>query len=76
MEQKSTQGAKSITTGIIYAIQIYVGHMGDPMSERWTKYEVMNRPTQNELTTHCHKDHDLEKDLEVFILDHSIPSHL
>ena len=44
------------------------------MSERWSKhkYDVKNRPTQNELATHCHKDHDLEKDIEVFILDHGI----
>ena len=46
------------------------------MSELWSKhkYDVQNRPTQNELATHCHKDHDLEKDLEVFILDYCIPS--
>ena len=74
------QGANCKTTGIIYAInckkceQIYVGHTGDSMSERWSKhkYDVKNRPTQNELATHCHKDHDLEKDIEVFILDHGI----
>ena len=46
------------------------------MSERWPKhkYDVKNRTTQNELATHCHKDHDLEKDIEVFILDHGIHS--
>ena len=44
------------------------------MSERWSKhkYDVKKRPTQNELATHCQKDHDLEKDIEVFILDHGI----
>ena len=74
------QGANCKTTGIIYAVnckkceQIYVGHTGDSMSDRWSKhkYDVKNRPTQNELATHCHKDHDLEKDIEVFILDHGI----
>ena len=46
------------------------------MNERWSKhkYDVKNRPTQNELAIYFHKDHDLEKDQEVFILDHSIPS--
>ena len=45
---------------------IYVGHMGDLMSEQCSKhkYDVKNRPTQNELATHCHKDHDLVKDLK------------
>ena len=76
------QGANCKTTGIIYAIncktceQIYMGHTGNSMSEWWSKhkYDVKNRPTQNELATHCHKDHDLEKDIEVFILDHGIHS--
>ena len=45
------------------------------MSTRWSKhkYDIINRPSQNELATHCHKHHDLEKDLEVYILDHGIP---
>ena len=42
------------------------------MAKRWSKhkYDIKNRPDQNELATHCHKDHDLDKDLEIFILDH------
>ena len=27
---------------------------------------------QNELSTHCHKDHNLETDLDVHILEHGI----
>ena len=46
------------------------------MRIRWSKhkYDIRKRPAQNELATHCHKDHDLEKDLEVFILDHGVSS--
>ena len=74
-------GATCKTTGIIYAIhckkceQIYIGHTGYSMSDRFSKhkYDIKNRPKQNELAAHCHNDHDIENDLEVFILDHGIP---
>ena len=44
------------------------------MSERYSKhkYDILKRPEQNELSSHCHKDHDLERDLEVYILDYGI----
>ena len=79
---KIKSGANCKTTGIIYAVnckkchQIYVGHTGDSMKIRWSKhkYDILNRPGQNELATHCHKNHDLEKDLDVYILDHGIHS--
>ena len=75
---KIKPGSCCQTTGVIYAIsckkcqKIYVGHTGESMAKRWSKhkYDIRNRPDQNELATHCHKDHDLEKDLEIFILDH------
>ena len=36
--------------------------MGDSMSERGSKHKyVKNQPTQNELATCCHKDHDLRE---------------
>jgi len=78
---KIKPGANCKTTGIIYAVnckkchQIYVGHTGNSMSIRWSKhkYDIKHSPTQNELATHCHENHDLEKDLEVYILDHGIP---
>ena len=80
-EIKIKPGSNCKTTGIIYAInckrceQIYVGHTGKSMGNRWSKHkhDIIYRPTQNELATHCHKNHDLEKDLEVYILDHGIP---
>ena len=80
---KIKPGASCKTTGIIYAVnckkcdKIYVGHSGDSMSIRWSKhkYDIVNRPSQNELATHCHKNHDLEKDIELYVLDHGICLH-
>ena len=42
------------------------------MTIRWSKhkYDIVNRPDQNKLATHCHHNHDLEKDIEITILDH------
>ena len=78
---KVKPGATCKTTGLIYAVtckkcdQIYVGHTGESMATRWSKhkYDIINRPSQNELATHCHHNHDLEKDLEITILDHGFP---
>ena len=44
------------------------------MAKRWSKhkYDIINRPDQNELASHCHRNHDLDKDLEISILDHGI----
>ena len=41
------------------------------MAVRWSqhKYDIRKRPDQNELSKHCCRNHNLEKDLEVFILD-------
>ena len=37
------------------------------------KYDVKNRPDQNEFSQHCKKNHDLEKDIEIYILERLIP---
>ena len=44
------------------------------MAERWSKhkYDIVNRLDQNEPSKHCHRNHDLEKDLEIFILDYGL----
>ena len=78
---KIKKGGTCKSTGVIYAVNckkcksIYVGHSGDPMSNRYSKhkYDITKRPEQNELSSHCHKNHDLEKDLEVYIIDYGIP---
>ena len=75
---RTKKGGHCQSTGVIYAVtcikcqQIYVGHTGETMAKRWSKhkYDIRNRPDQNELATHCHHDHDIEKDLRVTILDH------
>ena len=53
---------------------MYVGHTGDTMSERYGKhkYDIKKRPEQNELSAHCHKNHNIDQDLEVYILDYGI----
>ena len=33
-----------------------------------------NRPQQNEFTQHCEKNHDLSKDIEIYILESGISS--
>lgn len=73
---KSEGNCKS--TGVIYAVKckkcelIYIGHTGDSMSERYAKhkYDIKKRPENNDLANHCHKGHDIEKDLEIFIIEH------
>ena len=44
------------------------------MSDRYAKHksDIKNRPTNNDLAKHCHNNHDLEKDLEVSIIEHGI----
>ena len=75
-------GATCKTEGVIYALyckkcdEIYIGHTGESISKRFSKhkYDTANRPQQNEFTQHCEKNHDLSKDIEIYILDHGIPS--
>ena len=33
-------------------------------------YDILNLPDQNELSKHCHHNRNLEKDLEITILDY------
>ena len=44
------------------------------MSERWGKhkYDIKKRPDQNELAAHCHLNHNIDEDIEVYILAHGI----
>ena len=74
---KVKPGGTCKLAGVIYAInckkckQIYIGHTGQTIAARWSKqkYDIVNRPEQNELTKHCCRDHNIERDLEVIILD-------
>ena len=77
---KLRPGGNCKSTGIVYAVKcrkcnlIYVGHSGNDMCDRYGKhkYDIKKRPDQNELATHCHQNHDLSKDLEVYIVDYGI----
>ena len=61
---------------IIYAAQcskhkvVYIGHTGEQLSERFSKhrYDIKNRPDNNELAKHFHDNHNLNDDLNVTIL--------
>ena len=75
---KVKPGGSCKSTGVIYAVnckkceQIYIGHTGGTIATRWSKhkYDIVNRPEQNELTKHCCRGHNLERDLEVIVLDY------
>ena len=78
---KLRPGGNCKSTGIVYAVKckkcnlIYVGHSGNDMCDRYGKhkYDIKKRPDQNELATHCHQNHDVSKDLEIYIVDYGIP---
>ena len=65
---------------IIYAAQcskhkvVYIGHTGEQLSERFSKhrYDIKNRPDNNELAKHFHGSHNLNDDLNVTILQNNI----
>ena len=74
---KTTSGATCQTKGVVYAVRcvkcdlIYVGNTGDSINIRFSKhkYDIKNRPEQNELTTHYMKYREVD-DLIFLILDH------
>ena len=36
------------------------------------KYDIKKGPDQNELAAYCHPDHNVSKDLELYIVDYGI----
>ena len=78
-----TTGGNCKTSDIIYAARckicdlIYVGESKEELRSRFSKhrYDVNNRPDNNELTKHVHAhNHDFEKDVEVVILKQGFKS--
>jgi hypothetical protein len=73
-------GGNCKSKGVVYALHckkcqlLYIGHTKNDMTDRWGKHkhDVKHRPMQNEFATHCHKDHDLDRDVEAFILAYGI----
>ena len=53
---------------------MYVGHSENERCDQYGKHrqEMKKRPDQNELAAHCHQDHNVSKDLELFIVDYRI----
>ena len=68
------------STGVVYAIKykkchlLYIGHTEKDRRDRYVKhkYDIKRRPKQNELSAHFHKDHNIEEDLEIHILNYGI----
>ena len=54
---------------------LYIGETGKTISERYGghKYDIKKRPDNCDLARHCcNTKHDLEKDLEITIIEHGI----
>ena len=79
---KVKPGGTCQSKGVIYAVNckkchlIYIGHTGDTLNVRFSKhrYDIKHRPRNNELADHCNKNHDIDKDLEIFIIDYGVNS--
>ena len=78
---KVQPGGHCKSTGVIYAIRckkcklLYIGETKKAMSDRlWAdKYDIGNRPDNCDLAKYCRTtNHNLEEDLEVFIVKHGI----
>ena len=72
------------STGIIYAARckkhnkLYIGKTTETLATRFSKhkYDILKRPSNNELASHFHNDHKLNEDLDVLILEKDIKSPL
>ena len=78
---KTSPGSHCKSTGIVYAIHckkcklLYIGETGKSMCNRYGghKYDIKKRPDNCDLAKHCRSSkHDLEKDLEITIIEHGI----
>ena len=75
---KGTENCKE--REIIYPAQcskhkvLYIGHTGEQLSERFSKYwyDIRNRPDNSKLAKHFHKSHNLIDDLNVIIIQNNI----
>ena len=69
-------GGTCRSKGVIYAAickkcnKIYVGQTGEELKDRFSKhrYDIKKRPDNSELAEHFHKDHCIDQDMEVLIL--------
>ena len=76
IEIKINDGGTCRSKGVVYAAictkcsKIYVGQTGDQLKDRFSKhrYDIKKRPDNSELAEHFHKDHSIDKDMKVLIL--------
>ena len=78
---KNSPGCHCKVTGIVYAIHckkcklLYTRETGETMFDRYSghKYDIKKRPDNCDLAKHCRSsNHDLEKDLEITIIEHGM----
>ena len=75
-------GGTCQTKNVVYAAickrcnLINVGHTGESLATRFSKhkYDIKKRPSNSELAEHLHKDHQLDNDLKVMILQSGLPN--
>ena len=55
---------------------LYIGHTGEQLSSRFSKhrYDINNRPENNELSKHLSTNHDINNSLKVQILQDNLPN--
>ena len=73
-----------VFTNVIYVARckkhqiLYVGHTSETLATRFAKhqYDIKKRPNNSELAEHFYCDHDIEKDLDVTIVQTDLPNRL
>ena len=79
---KLPAGGDCTSRNVIYAArckihnQIYIGHTGDQIKERFHKhrYDAKSRPDNSELAEHFSTAHNFDNDIDVTILKHDLPT--
>ena len=58
--------------------KLYVGKTKETLTNRFSKhkYDILKRPSNNELALHFHNDHDISSDLDFVILEKDIKNNL
>ena len=78
--RKCHSGGNCKTRNVVYAARckkhqtIYVGHTGESLATRFAKhrYDIAKRPNNSELAEHFGKDHKMNEDMDVVILQSDI----
>ena len=77
---KIRDGGNCKSKGVIYAARckrhekLYIGHTGKTLADRFYqhRYDINNRSDNTELAMHFHRNHNLEEDLDITILQSNL----